>query len=191
MASRDYDTGQVRWKFRLQWSSGGEESIFPKHRDELTHAWWSPPPPCHVTKGKGKGSENEPLDPDPEDSFPTTLKYRELRTQNSEYKWRRSPLKDLYYCLFPAHILMPFTSQLPDINFPRGWICSTCGRMNFQAAIRHRKCPGPLCKVVSYRPVLLTTILLIHCLEFRNVYLSPWLILIEGSARSSYASLAM
>jgi hypothetical protein len=171
MASRDYDAGQVRWKFRLQWSSGGEEGIFPNRRGELTHAWWSPPPhPC-VSQGKEKGSENESSDP--EDTFPTTLKYRELRTQNSEYKWRHSPLQDLYYCLFPAHILMPFNSQLPDINFPRGWICSTCGRMNFQAAIRHRKCPSPLCKVVSYSPVLLTISLLIHCLEFQTDWLSP------------------
>lgn len=147
--SPDFISGQVRWRFRLLWSPGGEEGVWPKRTEELNYPWWSLP----VSMQKGVTSvikddkDDKELPPDPEDGFPTTLQYRELRQQNPEFQWRFQPVQELYHYLFPPHLLMPFSAQTSDLNFPRGWICPTCGRMNFQKAMRHRKCPGSQCKV--------------------------------------------
>ena len=149
--SRDFISGQVRWRFRLLWSPGGEEGVWPKRTEELNYPWWSLPMSKqeneNATPVSKSDEDDKELPPDPEDSFPTTEQYRELRKQNPEFQWRFRPMQELYYYLFPPHLLMPFTAQMSDANFPRGWICSTCGRMNFQKAMRHRKCSGLQCKV--------------------------------------------
>ncbi|KAF8959621.1 hypothetical protein BDZ97DRAFT_1837174 [Flammula alnicola] len=140
-------SGQVQWRFRLKWAAGGEESILPK-RDNVNfdHPWWNPPSvlPASTSGVEQAPEENVPetalddLD-DPENSFPTTARYRTARLSHHEYN-------ELYSSVIPLHLLVPYGVQVIDNSFPRGWFCKDCGRMNFQAALRHRKCPSSFCK---------------------------------------------
>lgn len=153
--SKDIWSGHARWLFRLQWSPGGEECIWPDRQDELQHAWWNPPSALSHQKVEDMQSSPNIVDEkppmEPEDAFNTTLRYRQARIHHHEYKFRNNPLQELYCYILPPHLFVPFSSQLSDANFPRGWICSACGRMNFQKAIRHRKCPSKKCKVCLSR----------------------------------------
>ncbi|KAF9483051.1 hypothetical protein BDN70DRAFT_359669 [Pholiota conissans] len=151
-------SGRVRWKFHLQWAPGGEGLIFPqKSPSDLEYPWWNPPSPSQELQEKrnteleaGEIPEEEPKKDfeadDPESTYLSTPRYRDARTRNHEYKFRNLPLGDLYDSVVPMHLLMPFGEDYMDLSFPRGWCCAECGRMNFQAALRHRKCPSSLCK---------------------------------------------
>ena len=147
--------GQVRWRFHLQWSPGGEEPLWPNMQEELKHPWWHPPrpvpPPAGISEHKlPKASKLPQLPPpEPEDDFPTTSRYRTARVQHHEYQFRHHPIQEVYYYIVPAHLMTPFSSQMSDASFPCGWVCTKCGRMNFQKAIRHRKCASQVCKVCS------------------------------------------
>ncbi|KAF9524400.1 hypothetical protein CPB83DRAFT_861299 [Crepidotus variabilis] len=143
-------TGHVRWRFRLQWSPGGENVLWPNDLKMLERPWWVLPATKDVVRDTRSISKLVPplpsSPPEPEDEFNTPYRYRSLRTQYPEYQWRHHPLNDLYFYLFPQHLLVTFNPYLSDGNFPRGWVCLACQRINFQKAIRHRKCTGPACK---------------------------------------------
>lgn len=142
--SKDVVSGRVRWRFRIQWSAGGEESLWPDRVDVLKHPWWSP---VHESPADAPGSAIDlQRIAKPEDEFPTI--HQNSCKQNDEYKCKDNSLQELYYYLLPAHLLKPFTALLPDANFPRGWVCRKCGRMNFQRSMRRRKCPSASCKVI-------------------------------------------
>jgi hypothetical protein len=84
---------------------------------------------------------------EPESTFDTTPRYREARLSNINYKFRHAHFRDLYHSLVPLQLLAPYGRTVLDSSFPRGWLCETCGKMNFQAALRHRLCSSSLCKV--------------------------------------------
>ena len=84
---------------------------------------------------------------EPEGTFDTTLRYRVARLSNVNYKFRHAHFRELYHSLVPLQLLAPYGGTVLDSSFPRGWLCETCGKMNFQAALRHRMCSSSFCKV--------------------------------------------
>ena len=152
--------GQVQWRFHLEWAPGGEEIILPDHpKDSLDWPWWNekakgPPlsvapetPTAQEAETRDMPSQNAAQADEPENRYPTTSKYRQARMSNHEYKFRHCPLSEAYDSVVPEQVLAPFGRQHSDRVFPRGWLCTKCGRLNFQQALRHRKCPSSLCKV--------------------------------------------
>lgn len=178
-------TGRVKWRFRLQWSPGGEEWILPDHdKNLLEYPWWKPPPlpstppleaqiPSLNTQSPAAPGVSqeiptvEPLTPpldastsecpstgkkdliapfEPESTFDTTPRYREARLSNVNYKFRHVHFRKLYHSLVPLPLLAPYGRTVLDSSFPRGWLCESCGKMNFQAALRHRMCSSSFCK---------------------------------------------
>ena len=84
---------------------------------------------------------------EPESTFDTTPRYQVERLSNVNYKFRDAHFRELYHSLVPLQLLAPYGSTVLDSSFPRGWLCETCGKMNFQAALRHRVCSSSFCKV--------------------------------------------
>jgi hypothetical protein len=174
-------TGRVNWRFRLQWSAGGEEWILPNHDKRLLeYPWWKPPPPLSIlpleaqipsldadNPGLFRDISAEPFTPsmvsnfdfqsrsdkdpaapfEPENTFDTTPRYRTARVSNVNYAVRHEPLRKLYHSHVPLQLLAPYGCKVLDSSFPWGWLCKTCGKMNFQAALRHRVCSSSFCKV--------------------------------------------
>lgn len=178
--------GRVKWRFRLQWSAGGEEWILPNYdKNLLEHPWWKPPPPPSIPPldiqipsedtqstvinpvAPGVSQEvpgGEPFTPplsqssgdqdlilispfEPASTFDTTGRYRVARLSNVDYKFRHAHLRERYHSLVPLTLLAPYGHTVLDSSFPRGWLCEHCGKMNFQAALRHRMCSSSFCKV--------------------------------------------
>lgn len=145
--------GNVEWKFRLQWTPGGEESFMWNHNPyHLGHPWWAPIPRPPLTEDvqyplMQHVSSNAYFKWEPEDNYPTTPRYLTARTCHPDYKFRHRPVGELYSSLLPLSLLAPFGPSVMDTTFPRGWYCAWCGKLNFQAALRQRKCSSLPCKV--------------------------------------------
>ena len=93
-------------------------------------------------------SDKDPTAPyEPESTFDTTLRYRVARLSNVNYEFRHTHFREIYQSLVPLQLLAPYGRTVLDSSFPRGWLCETCGKMNFQAALRHRVCSSSFCKV--------------------------------------------
>lgn len=141
----------------MQWAPGGEEAILPSSKNiDLGRPWWDPPlAPILLPEGPVEAEVIPPDETDaiqvdvdePEDAIPTSARYRDARVRHHEYKFRHSPLSDVYHSVVPQHLLVPFGPMYLDSSFPRGWLCDACGRLSFQAALRHRKCRSSFCKV--------------------------------------------
>ncbi|KIM39562.1 hypothetical protein M413DRAFT_447045 [Hebeloma cylindrosporum] len=151
--------GNVEWKFRLQWTPGGEESLKPCQLDDpnrldfhaLGSPWWAPKSRSRHVRGAPSPPQlkvelNPGLKRDSEDDYLTTPKYRLARMGHPDYKFRDRPVGELYSCLLPLTLLAPFGPAVMDTTFPRGWYCLMCGKLNFQAALRQRKCSSSFCK---------------------------------------------
>lgn len=152
--------GQVQWRFHLEWAPGGEEIILPDHpKDSFDWPWWNEKVKDATSSAtfetsvssEAETQETSPNDgaetEEPENRYPTTPRYRQVRIANHEYKFRNCPLSDAYDSVVPEQVLAPFGRQHSDRVLPRGWLCTKCGRLNFQQALRHRKCPSSSCKV--------------------------------------------
>ncbi|KAF9563559.1 hypothetical protein CPC08DRAFT_705875 [Agrocybe pediades] len=155
--------GHAQWRFRLRWAPGGEEYIMP-HRDlkELEHPWWHPPLPedamheslpqeaTAMSLDDNSGVATMALEyifpKDLEDCFETTPRYRAARLANHEYQFRNNHFSDVYESILPTRLLAPFGPSVLDNLFARGWFCLDCGKINFQASLRHRKCTNSDCK---------------------------------------------
>ncbi|KAH9479125.1 Protein RCC2-like protein [Psilocybe cubensis] len=150
-------SGQVKWLFRLQWRPGGEEFIMPD-TDPLTleYPWWVQRLDLNKDEKTELEEQNSPdkeslaeatqTPSDPEDDYPTTPKYRQARVTNHEYEFRHDHYRLIYESLLPISLLAPFGPFVLDSGFPRGWLCANCGRVNYQAALRHRICGSSSCK---------------------------------------------
>lgn len=129
----------------------------------LEYPWWVPPPDTNdvdeeMEEGKSPGNEPEAdaaqTPTDPEDDFPTTPRYRQARLANHEYEFRHDHYRLIYESLLPISLLAPFGPLVLDSAFPQGWFCTNCGRVNYQAALRHRICASSSqCKVRSIRSI--------------------------------------
>lgn len=144
--------GNVEWKFRLQWTPGGEESFMCNHNFyNLRYPWWIPIPRQPPIMDVRYPTTQQMIYPnfkwESEDKYSSTPRYRHARTRHPDYKFRDRPVGELYSSLLPLSLLAPFGPSVMDTTFPRGWYCTWCGKLNFQAALRQRKCSSSHCKV--------------------------------------------
>jgi hypothetical protein len=107
----------------------------------------TPPPVASTFESQATSDEDLTTPFELESTFDTTPRYRETRLSNINYKFRHAHFRALYHSLVPLQLLAPYGRTVLDSSFPRGWLCETCGKMNFQAALRHRLCSSSLCKV--------------------------------------------
>ena len=111
----------------------------------------APTPPLPVIASTFESQETSDKDRtapyEPESTFDTTPRYRRARLSNVNYQFRDAHFRERYHSLVPLQLLAPYGHTVLDTSFPRGWLCETCGKMNFQAALRHRMCSSSFCKV--------------------------------------------
>lgn len=106
--------------------------------------WWDPGS-RRKDKGKGraKNEDDEEADMDTESSVP----YRISRQEHPNYRHRREALCESYQSVLPRHVRVRDTLNMPDEAFPLGWSCKECGKLNYRAMLRHRKCTSLFCEV--------------------------------------------
>ncbi|KAG2012214.1 hypothetical protein CC2G_012249 [Coprinopsis cinerea AmutBmut pab1-1] len=75
--------------------------------------------------------------------------YMQAKMEHPNWHLRDIPHWDMYFSLVPSSMLAGLDSCIPDDAFPTGWFCSECGMVNFQRAMRHRRCGSKAC---SERP---------------------------------------
>jgi hypothetical protein len=107
----------------------------------------TPPQVASTFDSQATGDKDLTAPFEPESTFDTTSRYRVARLSNVNYEFRHAHFRELYHSLVPLQLLAPYGRTVLDSSFPRGWLCETCGKMNFQAALRHRACSSSLCKV--------------------------------------------
>ncbi|KAJ2917071.1 hypothetical protein MD484_g3333, partial [Candolleomyces efflorescens] len=158
----------VEWKFRLQWTSGGEDLL------KQTYEGWELARPCDVAEANAapndlipptllelsSSPETHPLASSPSDEaesstdkdkeaslfkIDTPQLYLHVRKSHPTYGMGRMLIKSGFYSLVHESLLSLFTPFLSNEAFPSGWFCTACGKVNFQAAMRHRKCTGLDC----------------------------------------------
>ncbi|KDR80981.1 hypothetical protein GALMADRAFT_222574 [Galerina marginata CBS 339.88] len=146
-------SGHVEWRLRLRWAPGGEEFIMPEvDPKDLEHPWWNPSADANSPSNETVTASVATVLPmipipskEPEDDFPTAPHYRQARIAHPEYKFRHHHFRELYESVLPTYLLAPFGRQVRDLSFPRGWFCLECGKINFQSALRHRRCNSAAC----------------------------------------------
>ena len=144
--------GRVQWKFRLRWVPGGEEWHFtPQDPRAFEYPWWIKygtkpeqfPLPLESVSGEAK-ERNVEL----EAEFKTTAKYWHERQHSSSFKTRHFHPREMWTSILPTSLVArTFGPGYSDAYFPRGWVCESCGRINFQSSLRRRRCPSKPCEV--------------------------------------------
>ena len=106
----------------------------------------TPPLVASTFESQATGDNDPTASFEPESTFDTTPRYRVARLSNANYEFRHAHFRELYHSLVPLQLLTPYGRRALDSSFPRGWLCKSCGKMNFQAALRHRVCSSSFCK---------------------------------------------
>lgn len=125
-------TAQRIWRFSLEWVSGGEDLVNDDGEDNYVHEgptrpWWEPEHPQQPDQLPLFGPSQSTASPMPESRHDTKM--------TGPYRW-----------LLPLPLLAPFTENSTATgNFPAGYYCATCGRINVQRFLRHRICEGAAC----------------------------------------------
>ncbi|KAF5341226.1 hypothetical protein D9611_005925 [Ephemerocybe angulata] len=83
----------------------------------------------------------------------TTTPELYLHARQAHPSYRSAPGTELYASLLPQPLLAEFNSFISNDVFPSGWFCAACGKVNFQVAMRHRKCQSMKCLQDNTRPV--------------------------------------
>lgn len=84
--------------------------------------------------------------------------YLHVRKSHSTYGVEHTLVESGFYSLVPESLLSLFASFLSNEAFPSGWFCTTCGKVNFQAAMRHRKCSSLGCSKVCIHRLVFSTL---------------------------------
>ncbi|KAH9053244.1 hypothetical protein EDB87DRAFT_278365 [Lactarius vividus] len=120
-------TGQRAWRFTLEWVPGGEDQLKDDKQGDLEWStrimrpWWEPEPPQQPDQSESSQSAASPT---PESCHETGVSR----------------------LLLPLPLLAPFTENATASgNFPVGYYCTACGRINVQRFLRHRVCEGSGC----------------------------------------------
>ncbi|EDR07542.1 uncharacterized protein LACBIDRAFT_298543 [Laccaria bicolor S238N-H82] len=159
--------GRVEWSFKLEWVAGGEEWLVAPTDNNIDYSrpWWDPEPtkapeaPAQSTPQPEltldetttqmqqlELSPNEtPSDPlvDPNDDWQSRYQVEKM----SYSIWDR--LGDIYYSQISSHFVAAFGCTH---IVPSGWYCVQCGKLNFQAMFRHRRCSSSVCKATALPP---------------------------------------
>lgn len=138
-----------QWKFRVEWMKGGDQCVRPTEGG-WPGPWWrfSPelPNPTVPKQEDGAVIGHPPglsdIAPSPIATPPLYLLAQEahpnypllgLIRQQTSFSSVPNALKvDLKFCQ-------------SDEAFPTGWLCASCGKINFQLEMRHRQCTGSVC----------------------------------------------
>ncbi len=121
---------RFNWRFRLKWSSGGEY-LLSDNIDAVSRPWW----------------RKDPYPPQEGVTSVSTEHYQKRRDEHTTTYPQFGDIGQNYNCLIPLHLLHMPGEVDDDANFPSGWFCSNCGRLNPQVYFRHRLCPSKSCKV--------------------------------------------
>ncbi|KAF9456067.1 hypothetical protein BDZ94DRAFT_1276582 [Collybia nuda] len=137
-SGRDRATGRVEWCLQCEWAASAQESD-PSNLFYRPEAWWAPQ--------RGKGKERAKSDGDDgETDTESSETYRIQRAAHPNYKYRRTAVQHGFESPLPIHVRAPDRPGLPDELFPLGWHCTSCGKLNFRATLRHRTCSSSFCK---------------------------------------------
>jgi hypothetical protein len=128
---------QCAWRFSLEWMPGGEDLLLNEELDDdrewsarTMRPWWEPehiPPEQHLPFVPSQNGAILTLGV-PHETVMTRLSLGCARL------------------LLPLPLLAPFTqTSTATGNFPLGYFCATCGRVNVQRFLRHRICESATC----------------------------------------------
>ncbi|OBZ74135.1 hypothetical protein A0H81_06177 [Grifola frondosa] len=111
--------GRVRWRFRFEWTPGGESACPDPSSNIVRSPWWMSNDTCAndpntASSGHTDGDVEMILHP---------------------------------YTLLPLHLIAAhelseeqLASSSSEVNVSRGWWCASCGKMNVQQCLRYQKC---------------------------------------------------
>lgn len=138
--------GQVEWRFRCDWGPSADDVTASELSPYVPQPWWVPDPRREDQgKRRAKAEDDEGMDPDTDTE--SSIQYRISRQKHPNYRHRRKALSESYQSVLPRHVRVPDTLNMPDEAFPLGWPCKDCGKLNYRAMLRHRKCTSSFCKV--------------------------------------------
>ncbi|KAI0262368.1 hypothetical protein BC834DRAFT_396278 [Gloeopeniophorella convolvens] len=134
---RMQNTATVRrtWRFALQWVPGGEDLLrddgqdgYKEWLEHIMRPWWEVEAVLRLDQLPSERSQ---------DASMLTPNNEAIMTQGH---FGRSRL------LLPLPLLAPFTAtSTASGNFPAGYYCMQCGRINVQRFLRHRDCGNASC----------------------------------------------
>ena len=127
------------WRFFLEWVAGGEDHIKNALKDDgeewttdFEPPWWEPE---HLQQ------------PDQQPLFrPSRSSASAVPELSPDIIMGPNPIYPPL--LLPLSLLAPFSwcTVFEGSNFPTGYYCALCGRVNVQRFLRHRLCEGATCK---------------------------------------------
>lgn len=129
---------RFNWRFRLKWSLGGEY-VLSDNIDTVLRPWWR--------------EYSHPLKEEITDV--STEHYQKRRDEHTTAYPQFGDVGQNYNSLIPLHLLHMPGEVDDDANFPSGWFCMNCGRLNPQVYFRHRLCLSKSCKVLLKNGYLL------------------------------------
>ncbi|KAF9489383.1 hypothetical protein BDN71DRAFT_326930 [Pleurotus eryngii] len=121
---------RINWRFRLKWSPGGEY-LLSGDTEAVSRPWWR--------------KDSHPL----QQELITTVSTEHYQKRRDEHTTAYPQFGDVgqkYNCLIPPYLLHMPGQVDGDANFPSGWFCMDCGRLNPQVYFRHRVCSSRACK---------------------------------------------
>ncbi len=129
---------QRTWRFSLEWVPGGEDQLKDDEQGEdhewptrIMRPWWEPEHPQQPDQHPQFGPSQGAASPIPESRHDTILTLLNPRYSR---------------LLLPLPLLAPFSENSTATgNFPAGYYCTACGRINVQRFLRHRICEGATC----------------------------------------------
>jgi hypothetical protein len=93
------------------------------------------------------GGEDELLDDEQHDYREWSLQIMRPWWELEHISLEQNPSLEYSRLLLPLPLLAPFTENSTATgNFPVGYFCATCGRVNVQRFLRHRVCESAMCK---------------------------------------------
>ncbi|KAF7319796.1 hypothetical protein MKEN_00762100 [Mycena kentingensis (nom. inval.)] len=128
--------GQVEWRFILKWEQGGEEHLGFSEAPP-TRPWWCPNP---------QQSQSPPV------NIPASTEiYAAQQRASANFPFINVPLRARCPSLLPFHLLVdPHAGDFHGAAEDRcGWLCTACGRLNRDMAMRHRSCRSARCAATA------------------------------------------
>ncbi|TFK21873.1 hypothetical protein FA15DRAFT_64736 [Coprinopsis marcescibilis] len=148
------DETTVQWKFRVQWGIGGE-SILKNQQNAISLPWWMDENGSSRSRASTEGTElnSQSNAKQNADRLVTPLLYLQAKEGHPNSRLKNVNQWDSHFSMVPHFMLAELTSCFSDDAFPSGWFCAECGRVNFQAAMRHRQCTSEACARSKNRPI--------------------------------------
>lgn len=133
--------GRVEWRFTFKWASGGE-MFLPTHlHEQLSRPWW-------MSEEAFLATSRQPTDDNSLDGKSNPRYDLQRKMYQSSQTQRPDDFNQTHFSLIPLRLLAPHGKNDSDEAFTSsGWHCTSCGKLNEQLMMRHRKCSSPSCAV--------------------------------------------